>query len=37
MVQANIGLGAMYLDLEQIRDVLRSTRTMLAGSSAAVV
>lgn len=36
MVQVNSGLGAMYLDFEQVRDVLRSAQTILAGSSAAV-
>ena len=30
MVQINIGLAAVSLDLEQIRDVLRSTQTILA-------
>ena len=36
MVQVNIGLGAMHLDLEQIHEVLKSTQTVLAGSSALV-
>ncbi len=36
MVQINIGLGEMYLDLEEIRDILKSTQTILAGSSAVV-
>ena len=36
MVQVNIGLGAMYLDLERIQDVPKSTQTVLVGSSAVV-
>jgi len=36
MVQMNIDFGAVYLDLKEIRDVLRSTQTILAGPSAVV-
>lgn len=36
MVLVNIGLAAMYLDLKQMQDVLKSTQTVLAGSSAVV-
>lgn len=33
MVQVNTGLRAMCLDVEQIQDILKSTQTVLAGSS----